>query len=147
MVDAEEERETDGEAHEGEEDPVLSHLSKVKNGSGVTDRENRTHPENQLHISAMPTVTQMVSEEAPGMVVVLVRKQNSHPVVALWVCTIVVPPDYAEVQGAGGSHNRDVGKKPTAVVFRERVNGFQEERMAGYGSHCVVRDTRWVRST
>jgi hypothetical protein len=98
-------------------------------------------PEDNLDISSMPTASDVVGEEAPGVVVVLVGEQNTHAVVALWACIVVVAPDDAEVQGTGGSHDCDVGQGPSAVVVGEGVNGLQEERMAGYRTHGVVGDT------
>ena len=92
VVDAEEDGEADRESHEGQKDPVLS------------------HPKYQFHIAAMPAVTQMVCEEAPWMIVVLVWEKNSHTVIAFrwWGRAVVMPPYYAKVQRTCGSHNSNI---------------------------------------
>lgn len=100
----------------------------------------------------------MVREEAPGVVVVLVREQHSD---AAAVCTISnvealgapVSPDHAEEEGAGRCHDGDVRKNPVAVVARQRVDHAHEKRVTRNGAHCVVGDScrsgpahpRWVR--
>jgi hypothetical protein len=58
-VNAPEQRKAHGEADDSDEDPVVS------------------QPEDELDVIAMPAVAQVVGEEAPRVVVVLIRKENA----------------------------------------------------------------------
>jgi len=96
--------ETDEEAHEGEEDPVLC------------------HPENQSHVISVPAAAAVMREEAPWMVVVLVWEEYAYAVFALGASAVVVAPDYTQKQRPGGSHNGDVGEQPVAIIVWKRVD-------------------------
>lgn len=88
-------------------------------------------PENDLHVCPVPTVSDMVGEETPRVVVVLVREKDAYTIGALRARIIEVAPDNAKVERARGGHDCDVRERPSAVVVRERVDCLQEERMAG----------------
>jgi hypothetical protein len=98
-------------------------------------------PENDLDVGSVPTASDVVGEEAPRVVVVLVGKENAHTVVTLGARIVVVAPDDAEIQRTGGSHDCNVGQGPPTVVVGQGIDGLQEERMAGYRTHGVVGDT------
>lgn len=127
-VHAEEQRESYCEAGEGDEHPMLP------------------HPEDQLDIIAVPAVAQMVGEETPRVVVVLVREEDADSVVALRVSVVVVSPDYAQEEGSGGGHDGDVWQNPPAIVIWEGVDSLEEEGVAGDGAHGVVGDARGCRA-
>jgi hypothetical protein len=99
-------------------------------------------PENDLDIGSVPAAANVVGKEAPRVVVVLVGEQNAHTVVARRARIVVVAPDDAEIERTGGSHDSDVGQRPSTVVVGQRIDGLEEERMAGYRTHGVVGDTR-----
>ena len=50
----------------------------------------------------------MVREEAPWVVVVLIGEEDTHASVVYGVRAVVVPPDDAEEERAGGCHDGDV---------------------------------------
>jgi hypothetical protein len=119
-IDAPEKSEPESKAEQCDEDPVVA------------------QPENELDVVAVPAVAQVVGEEAPGMVVVLVWEENAQTVHALRVRVAVVSPDQAEVQRSGRSHDGNVWEHPSAVVVGQRVDGLEEERVAGNRAHGVV---------
>jgi len=88
-------------------------------------------PKDDLDVCPVPAVSDMVGEETPGVVVVLVGEKDAYTVGALGVGIVEVAPDNAEVKRAGGCHDCDVWERPSAVVVCERVDGLEEERMAG----------------
>lgn len=91
-------READREADEGHKHPVVA------------------QPEDDLDVGPVPAVAQVMREEAPGVVVVFVRKQDTQAVGALRALVHVVAPDDTEVEGTGGCHDCDVREGPAAVV-------------------------------
>lgn len=109
-------------------------------------------PEDDFDVGPVPAVAQVVREEAPRMVVVLLRKKDPDAVVAGGVRVVVVAPYDAEVERACRGHDCDVWEGPSAVVVGERVDGLEEEGVAGYCAHGVVGDAgggcaadpRWV---
>lgn len=98
-------------------------------------------PEDDLDVGPVPAVSEVVCEEAPRVVFVLIGEHNAQAVVALWIRVAVVAPDEAEVQRSGGGHDGDVGERPATVVSGQGVNGFEEEGVVGNGPHSVVGDT------
>lgn len=50
-------------------------------------------------------------------------------------------PDYAEEEGTCRAHNSNVWEEPGAVVAREGVDDFEEERMVWDAAHDIVGDT------
>ena len=102
------------------------------------------YPENQLHIAAVPAVAEMMGEEAPGMVVVLVWEQDANSISSFRICVVVVSPDETEEQWTGGSHDGDVRENPSAVVLGERVDCLEEEGVARDGAHGIIGDARGV---
>ena len=97
-------------------------------------------PENDLDIRPVPAVADVVREEAPRVIVILVREEDAYSVIALGGYIVVVSPDDAEIEGPGGCHDGNVWEGPSAVIVRERIDSLQEERMAGNRAHSVVRD-------
>lgn len=95
-------------------------------------------PEDNLDIGPVPAVSQVVSEETPRVVVVFVGKQDAYTLLSHWAGVVVVPPDKTEIQGSGRSHDGDVWQRPAAVVVGQRVNGLEEEGMAGNRAHDIV---------
>lgn len=106
-----------------------------------------SHPEDELDISPVPTVAQVVGEETPGMVIVLIGEEDADPAVTFLGHAVVVSPDDAEVERTGRSHDGDVWKNPLAVVVREGVDGLQEEWVTGNSAHNIVRDTSGICAT
>ena len=98
-------------------------------------------PENNLHVSPVPAVAEVVSEEAPGVVVVFVREEDAQAVGAFRALVHVVAPDETEVERASRCHDGDVRKWPATVVVGQRINGLEEEWVAGDCAHNVVGDT------
>lgn len=50
------------------------------------------HPENDLDVGPVPTVAEMMGEEAPGVIVVLVGEQDAHTVIIYGIRIVVVSP-------------------------------------------------------
>lgn len=98
-------------------------------------------PENDLDVSPVPAVAKVVGEEAPCVVVVLIREENAQTVVALGALVHVVAPDKTEVERPGGRHDRNVRQWPATVVVGQGINGLEEEWVAGDCAHNVVGDT------
>ncbi|KAH9872774.1 hypothetical protein J1614_005168 [Plenodomus biglobosus] len=121
--------EANDEANEGDEDPVLG------------------HPEDDLDVGSVPAVAQVVGEETPGMVVVLVGEEDAHAIVVEGLRIVVVAPDDAEEERAGRGHDGDVWEWPAAVVVGQRVDGLEEEGVAGNGAHGIVGDASGQGST
>jgi hypothetical protein len=98
-----------------------------------------TNPEDDLDVFLVPRVAQVVPEEAPGALAVFVGEEYAHTlflhVVAL---VLVVPPDDAQKEGTGRSHDGDVRKKPAAVVSGQGVDDLHEEGVLGHAAHGVV---------
>lgn len=128
-VDAAEERETNGKAQGGDENPMLC------------------HPEDELDIVVVPAVSEVVGEEAPGVVVVLVGEEDPYAFSANGVCVVVVAPNDAQEQGPGGGHDGDIRENPPSIVVREGINGLEEEGMTGHRAHGVIGDTGGIGAT
>jgi hypothetical protein len=124
LIQHSQQREAEHEAHNGDKHPVSC------------------EPEDDLDVGPVPAVAEVVREEAPGVVVVFLRKEDADAVVTLGGQVVVVPPDDAEEERARGGHDGDVGEGPSAVVVGERVDGLEEEGVAGDGAHGVVGDAR-----
>ena len=105
------------------------------------------HPEDNLDIGLVPAVSEMVGEEAPRVVVVLVGKENAHAVLLCGSSRVVMSPDDAEKERACRSHDRDIWERPAAVVVCQRVDGLEEEWVAGNRAHGVVGDTSGQSAT
>jgi hypothetical protein len=105
-----------------------------------------THPEDQFHIVAVPAVAKMMGEETPFMVVVLVGEEDADSVVANGVAVIIVSPNYAKEERARGGHDGDVWHDPPTVVIWKRVDGLEEEWVAGDRAHGVVGNTSGCRT-
>ena len=88
----------------------------------------------------------MVGEETPFVMVVLIGKEDADSVVANGVAVVVVSPDYTQEEGACRSHDSDVWHDPPAVVVWKRVDGLEEERVAGNRAHSVVGDACGCRA-
>jgi hypothetical protein len=121
-VDAPEERKADGEANESDENPVGA------------------QPEDKLDVVAVPAVAQVVGEEAPRVVVVLVGEEDAQTVHSLRVGVGVVTPDQTEVQRPGRRHDGDVREHPSTVVVGQRVDCLEEEGVARNGAHGIIGD-------
>lgn len=106
-----------------------------------------THPEDELDVGSVPAVAKVVGKETPWVVVVFIGEQNTDAAIALLVDGVVVSPDYAKIERTGRSHDSDVGKKPFAVIVGERVDGLEEEWVAGNSAHDIVGDTGRVCAT
>lgn len=48
-------------------------------GTTIGERRVDTYPENQMSVLSVPTVTGVMREETPGVLVVLVLHENAHP--------------------------------------------------------------------
>jgi hypothetical protein len=128
-VDAAEERQAGRGCHNGDHEPVLR------------------HPEDELDVIVVPAVSEMVGEEAPRVIVVLVGEEDANTVGSFGAAVVVVSPDDAQEERAGGGHDGDVWQHPFAVVVGEGVNGLEEERVAGDRAHSIVGDARGRRAT
>lgn len=73
-------------------------------------------PEDNLDVCPVPAVSDVVGEEAPRVVVVLVWKEDAYTVRAFGRRVVVVAPDDAEIQRASRGHYSDVWKGPAAVI-------------------------------
>jgi hypothetical protein len=104
------------------------------------------HPENDLDIGPVPAIADMVGEEAPRVVVVLIGEENAHAIVARRARVVVVSPYDAKIERASGCHYGNVWERPSAVVISERVDGLEEEGMTGYSAHGIVGDTSGERA-
>ena len=101
------------------------------------------HPKDQLHIRSMPTIPQVMTEEAPTILVVFVWEEDPDSFLVggfKGQFVVVVSPDYAEEERAGTAHYGDVGEKPGTVVAREGVDDFEEEWVVRDGAHYIVGD-------
>jgi hypothetical protein len=97
-----------------------------------------TYPEDQVRILAMPAVTPVVGEEAPGKLVVLILHENAHAAsLARFIAHILLPNDGQE-QRTSRVHDRDVGKEPVAVVLLQHLDCAEEEGVLRDGAHGVV---------
>lgn len=119
-VYAAKERESDGKSDDGNEHPVIP------------------HPEDELDIVVVPAVSKVVGEEAPGMVVVLIREEDANAVIILRAGVVVMAPDDAQKKRSSGSHDGNVRQYPLAVVVRQGVDCLEEEFVAGDSAHGVV---------
>jgi hypothetical protein len=124
LVQQAEEGEAQGEADERHKHPVAA------------------QPEDDLDVRVVPAVAKVVREEAPWVVVVFIREENAHAVVALGPGVVVVAPDETKVERARRSHDSDVGQGPAAVVVGQRVDSLEEEWVARNCAHGVVGDAR-----
>lgn len=82
-VDTPQQSQTDGKANDSDKDPVA------------------LQPEYELDIVVVPAVAQVVGEEAPWVVVVLIREQDPHAIHILRFRIVVVSPDQAQEKRAG----------------------------------------------
>jgi hypothetical protein len=98
-------------------------------------------PEDDLDVGPVPTVSEMVCEEAPGVVVVFLGKEDAHAVLVNGPGVVVVSPDETEEERSSGGHDGDVGKRPAAVVVRQRVDSLEEEGVTRDSAHGIVGDT------
>lgn len=94
----------------------------------------------------MPRVAKVVGEETPGVVVVLVREQDTNSATVGAVANVKtfgrpVAPDDAQEERTSRCHDSNVGKNPFAVVARQIVNDTQEEWVTRDRAHCIVGDT------
>jgi hypothetical protein len=95
-------------------------------------------PEDNFDVGPVPAVSDMVREEAPRMIVVLLGEQDAQTVVADGTGVVVVSPHEAEEERSGRGHHGDVRQGPPAVVVGQRVDRLQEEGVARDSAHCVV---------
>lgn len=146
-VPAKEEKSTsEGEANNGDKHPVASKLLYLLEQSSKAYMFS-TYPENQLHVVAVPAITQMVRKEAPRVVVVLVREQNPDAAAIGLVSNIesiitVVTPDDAQEQRSCTRHDCDVGQQPAPIVVCQLVNYALEERVMRQSTHSIIADSR-----
>lgn len=98
------------------------------------------HPKDDFDVGPVPAIAQVVREEAPGVVVVLVGEEDAHTVLVEGRSGGVVSPDDAEEERAGRGHDGDVGQWPAAVVVGQRVDGLEKEGVTGDGAHGIVGD-------
>jgi len=108
--------------------------------------EKKTYPEDELDIAAVPRVAKVMGEETPGVVVVLVREQDTNSATIRTVANVEtfggpVTPDDAQEEWTSRGHDSDVGENPFAVVAGQVVNDTQEEWVTRNRAHCVVGDT------
>lgn len=136
----------------GDEEAVVE---VVRNGEDDTCRQEANngehhpvfeHPEDEFDITCMPRVAKVVSEETPGMVVVLVREQNSNSATIETIAIIEafgapMTPNDAQEERTSRSHDSDVRQNPLPVVARQVVNDTHKERVTRDGTHCIVGDT------
>nr|POE76215.1 hypothetical protein CFP56_59694 [Quercus suber] len=105
----------------------------------------RAYPEDQLHVSAVPAVADMVREETPGVAVVLLGEEDADPSAVRAIAEVEpfrgpVPPDDGEEERSGARHDGDVGHDPAAVVVLQLLDDPHEEGMLGHGAHDIVAD-------
>jgi len=98
-------------------------------------------PENDLDVCPVPAVAKVMGEEGPRVVVVFLGEENADTVFVDWRGVVVVAPDKRQEEGTGGCHDGDVGERPATVVVGQRVNGLEEEGVAGDGAHGIVGDS------
>lgn len=94
----------------------------------------------------MPAVADMVGEETPRVLVVLILHENPNTACLTRLVDHVFLPQYRQEEGTCRVHDGDVGKQPVTVVGLQQLNDPEEEWMLGNGSHGVVGDTRWNRT-
>lgn len=128
FVQKAEDREANGKADKGDKQPVFC------------------HPKDDFDVRLVPAVAEVVGEEAPGVVVVFVGKEDADTILVEGHCGGVVSPDDAEKKRAGRGHDGDVGQWPAAVVVGQRVNSLEEEGVARDSAHGIVGDTGGERS-
>lgn len=87
-----------------------------------------TYPEDELGISSVPAVADVVRKETPGKPVVFLWHQNADAVGALGLAHVLLP-DNRQEERASRVHDSDVRQKPTSVVCLQRIDGAQEERV------------------
>ena len=98
-----------------------------------------THPENQPCIIAVPAAALVIGEETPGMVVVIIFRQDSYPSpVDITIRDHVFFPHDREKERARTIHDGNIWKTPTPVVRLKRLNYAEEERMARDCAHGVI---------
>lgn len=115
--------ESDNESENGDEKPVLG------------------EPENDLDIGPVPAVSEVVGEEAPGVVVVFFGEQDAHAVLVDGTSVVVMSPHKTEEERSGGGHDGDVGEWPATIVVRQGVDGLEEEGVTRDRAHGIVGDT------
>lgn len=85
-----------------------------------------------MRILAVPAVTPVVGEEAPGELVVLVLHENAHtPGLTRPIAHILFPDDRQE-QRTGRVHNSNVWEEPVAVVLLQHFDRTEEEWVLWY---------------
>ena len=75
-----------------------------------------SEPEDDLDVGPVPAVSKVVGEEAPGVVVVFLGKQDAYALIADGASVVEMPPDETEEKRSGGSHDGNVGERPATVV-------------------------------
>lgn len=108
-------------------------------------RQRLTYPENQLRISSVPAVADIMSEETPGESVILLRHQYPDSVLAKRSGHVLFP-NHRQEQWASRVHHCDIWQEPMLIVCLKRIDDFQEERMLRNRTHSVVRDSGRLRS-
>lgn len=98
-------------------------------------------PENDLDVCPVPAVAKVVGEEGPRVVVVFLGEENADTVFVDWRGVVVVAPDKRQEERTSGCHDSDVGEGPATVVVGQRVDGLEEEGVAGNGAHGIVGDS------
>lgn len=138
--EAETDNTSEDKAKDGQEHPVLSHLSSVS--TVHNSRQHSTYPEDQSRILAMPAVAHMVGEETPGVAVVLVLHQDANATRLAGRLAHVLLPNHRQEQRTSRVHDGDVRKHPAPVVRLKGLDHTKEERVLGNCTHSVVGDTR-----
>lgn len=98
-------------------------------------------PENDLDVCPVPAVAKVVGEEGPRVVVVFFREENANTVFVDGRRVVIMAPDKRQEKWTGRCHDGDVGEGPATVVVGQRVNGLEEEGVAGNGAHGIVGDS------
>lgn len=90
----------------------------------------------------MPAIADMVSEETPRVLVVLVRHEDPDACLLARLVAHVFLPDHRQKQRTRRVHDSDVRKQPVVVIGLQKLHGSEEEGMLWDRSHGVVRDAR-----
>lgn len=90
-------------------------LSSVLRKSGLAT----TYPHDELHVSLVPRVALVVSEEAPRVFDIFIGKQDAYALALGQVTAAdIVPPNDRQEQWSSSAHDGDVRQTPATIVAR-----------------------------
>ena len=108
----------------------------------------RSHPEDKSGVFAMPAAALVMTEETPGISIVLIHHEDADPAASCPVTDVgtrrhVFLPDDGEEKWTSAVHDSDIRETPILVVVSKGIGDGKKEGMLWDGPHSVVGDTCW----